>query len=244
MPIGNPEDISLNVLNHIGEAEFILAERIEPLSRIMSFLENSHEYFNYRISPHATIYQYQVETEKNRIDDINNILLEEAKNGRKIFIISDEGSSLFLEPGSNFKTLLINNDIEYQVLPGPNSVISAIVSGKYNALDFCFGGNYEWISETRKQSIMNSVVTGNIPTVFILRAIGLKEMIEDMSKYFNNKWFADLGINLSMKNEKHVYGNIKEIYDYIVNNKWLWEQENINKKIIITLFPNKYYDYI
>ena len=55
MPIGNPEDISLNVLNHIGEAEFILAERIGPLSRIMSFLENSHEYFNYRISPHAPI---------------------------------------------------------------------------------------------------------------------------------------------------------------------------------------------
>ena len=243
MPIGNINDISINMINHICEADIILTERLQVLSNLMADLRSVYWKLGlYGISPNATIYQYQVESEKFKFNDINSILINEAKNNKKILVVSDEGNSLFLEPMVIFKDVLLKNNIEYQVLPGPNSVISAVVSGKYNPEDFCFGGNYEWIGESRKKNIINAVIFAKMPVVFILRAIGLREMLQDMLLYFDDNWFVDLGINLSMENEQHFYGNLNETFEYVNVNNWIWQEESQNKKIIITLFPSNYYE--
>lgn len=244
MPIGDPSDISLNFLQHISVADIILVERIKPLIKVMQ--DSLHLYCEsgYDISSKATIYQYQVENYLEESIAINKILLNEAKNGKKIFIVSDEGNPLFLEPMVSFKDLLRENEINYKVLPGPNSVISAITSGPFNALDFCFGGNYEWISESRKKIIFDSVKKSHIPVVFILRAIGLVEFISELSNTFNEDWVADLGINLTMATEHHINGTLTEILENIRNKPEYWEKEESNKKFIISIFPLNYKKYL
>lgn len=241
VPIGNAADISINTIDHIMWSDIILVESHRQFSRLITEVNALRLHTVADISPEAVIYQYQLESGEQKIDDVNEVILREAKNNKKIFIVSDEGSALFLEPMSKLKNIFSENGIKYSILPGPNSVISAIVSGKQNVNEFYFAGNFPWISNERKLEIFKHVNALRTPTVFILKAVGVPDYVSELKDNFQNGWAIDFALNLSMKDETHVQGSWQHVMSFIDNNKDLWEHEDEVKKVIITLFPTDHY---
>lgn len=237
VPIGNAADISLNTIDHIMWADFILVESHRQFSRLITEVNALRLHTVADISPEAVIYQYQLESGEQKIDNVNERILQEAINNKKIFIISDEGSSVFLEPMSKLKNIFTEHGIKYSILPGPNSVISAIVSGVHNVNEFYFAGNFPWISENRKRDIFDYINKLRPPTVFILKAVGVPEYIKELSDNFKDGWDIDFALNLSMFNEQHVRGSWGTVINFIENNEHMWTYEDETKKVIVTLFP-------
>jgi len=238
VPIGNPADISINMINHINEADIILIESHREFSRLITNINALKGWVTADVKPHAIIYPYQLEYGEDKIKEINEKIIFEIKNNKKVLVVSDEGSSVFLEPMMALKSMLLNLSINFQVIPGPNSVISSFISGTNTFVEFCFGGNFEWISEKRKEEIFSHIKNLKIPTIFILRSIGLKKYILEIKNNLQEDWKIDLGMNLSMETERHIDGSFDKILKFIDENNELWEYEEEYRKIICMVYPS------
>ena len=238
VPIGDPADISLSAIEHIQTADVLLVENHRQFSRLINAINYLDINHRPNINPRGIVLQYNLESDLEHVEEMKNVLMEFVKNNKKIFAISDEGSSVFLEPMSEFKSILIEKDIPYQVLSGPNSVISAVVNGKRNVHAFYFAGNYQHLSD--KEKTFKEVQALNKPTVFILKSQGLESVIKELSDEFDRFWEADFQMNLSMDTEFHLDGEFDKILEFVYTNKSLWKQEDEIQKIIITLYPRGY----
>ena len=239
LPIGDPADISLSAIEHIKTADVILVENHRQFSRLINAINYLNIEERPNINPRGIILQYNLESDPAHVDDMKNVLLEHVKNRKKIFAVSDEGSSVFLEPMSQFKSMLVEMNISYQVLSGPNSVISAVVNGKRNVHSFYFAGNFQHLSN--KEKTFEEIRLLNKPTVIILKSKGLEEVIKELSDNFSNDWEADFQMNLSMDTEIHVDGVFDKILEFVYTNSRLWSEEDEIQKVIITLYPKGYH---
>lgn len=238
VPIGDPADISLSALEHIQTADVLLVENHRQFSRLINAINYLDIHHRPNVNPRGIVIQYNLESNPTDVEEMKNVLMEFVKNKKTIFAISDEGSSVFLEPMSEFKSMLVERNIPYQVLSGPNSVISAVVNGKRNVHAFYFAGNYQHLPD--KQKTFKEVQDLHKPTVFILKSEGLESVIKELSDEFDMFWEADFQMNLSMDSEFHLDGTFDKILEFVYTNKSLWEQEDEIKKIIITLYPRGY----
>jgi 16S rRNA C1402 (ribose-2'-O) methylase RsmI len=240
MPIGNPADISINMIEHINRADVLVIENHRQFAMIVETVNRLKLMTHADISPSAIIYQYQLENGQHHIDYINQRVVQEAETGKKILIISDEGASIFLEPMSQLKEHFDNRGLDYYFIPGPNSVISAVVSGTENVHQFYFGGNYQWVNDEDKQIAFKMINDFKKPVVFILTAQGTPEYVQEILQNINIECLFDFGINLSMEDEFHLEVNDKNIVkDFIQSNPDMWEKDDDKKKCIITIHPRK-----
>lgn len=240
VPIGNPADISINLADHIMDADIILVESHREFSRLITRVNSLTTRFRFDLQPGAVIYQYQLESPLEKIKEINNILIDEARRGKKILIVSDEGSSVFLEPGVMFKSEVIKNNLPYQVLAGPNAGISSVTNSNFIIREFIFGESLPSISHEKRMTLFEKINLIRIPVVFLLTAVDSKECIESMIGYFDNdQWQLDFAISLSMKDETHIYGSVSDILKYIDNNDEIFLFDNQDKKFAVVLYPVK-----
>ncbi len=240
MPIGNPMDISVNALEHIMEADILLVESHREFSRYITMLNNLEVRTHIDLQPGAVIYQYQFESEPGKNDEINSILIHEATaNNKKVFVVSDEGQSVFLEPTQSLKYKMIENDIPYTVLPGPFSGIQSVVSSDFFVRQFFFGESLPSISQQGRIDTYKRVIAAGVPAIFLLTAEDSRWCVEELNQYFGADWTADFQMSLTMENESHVYGTLEDILKYIDSVSQLFQYENQEKKFAILLFPNK-----
>jgi 16S rRNA C1402 (ribose-2'-O) methylase RsmI len=185
---------------------------------------------------YATIYQYDLHSDQNNIDEINRILLEESKT-KKILVLSDEGSSIFLEPASELKSLLNKKNIPFQYIPGPNSVITGICVSRSIVTDFYFGGSLPPISKKKRLELFKKIKDNNLPTIFLLTAVDSRDCVEDVMNFFGDGWNVEFLMNLTMETEKTMLGSFRDILAYIDNNSSYFERDEPHKKFAMNVFP-------
>ena len=240
MPIGNNADISLNMIAHIADADIILIESYQYfetiVEKITSYLSSLGVNFN--INP--KIYQYSLESPDYHIQYVNQKLVE-AVPDKKILVVSDEGSSLFLEPGQLLKSIAEAEKIPYKIITGPNAAITAAVSVKTNLRQFFFGASLPGMPEEYREKLFSALNILNEPIIFLLTAKSSKESLEILKNNFNNHlWFCDFFISLTMDHEKHFCGSFDEILNAIEENNYLFNDEKYDNKFGIVLLPNEF----
>ena len=125
-PIGNLEDITLRVRRALYEADVIacedtrrtglLLERIEIQAlRLMSYHEGN-------------------ETERSRE------LAQRIERGDNVALVSDAGTPAISDPGFRLIRACIDRDLDIEVLPGPSSIITALVVSGLPTHRFRFQG--------------------------------------------------------------------------------------------------------
>lgn len=243
-PIGTPGDMTFRLAEHIKAADIILVESHREFSRLLTNIFSPNKPSMYDVQTFATIYQYDLHSQQEDIDRINGILLEESKT-KKILVLSDEGSSLFLEPASEFKSLLNSNNIPFQYIPGPNSVITGVCVSKSTINNFYFGGSLPAIYPETRKKVFEVIKNGNLPTVFLLTAREARECVEDVKNFFGNDWNMELLLNLTMDTEQVIIGHFDDILRYIDSNKEFFETDQPHKKVAMNLLPlvfTRYYE--
>lgn len=139
-PIGNLEDITIRALNVLREVDYIACEDTRTSSKLL-------RHFNID----KKLISYHKFNETERSEEI--ITLE--KKGNSIAIISDAGMPGISDPGNILIKNLIENNIEYTVLPGASASITAIVMSGFNNSQFTFLGFIPNKGTSRNRFIKN-----------------------------------------------------------------------------------------
>lgn len=124
-PIGNLKDVTyraIEVLNMVDEIG------CEDTRHSLTFLNH------YNIK--KPLFSYHKFNEREATDKV----VQKLKAGKNIAIISDAGMPVISDPGNILSKMLVEEGLEFTVIPGANAALSALVLSGMDASKFCFVG--------------------------------------------------------------------------------------------------------
>ena len=124
-PIGNLGDITLRAIETLKEADLIACEDTRHSLKLLNRLEIS--------KPLTALHDHN---EDRRIPE----LLEKAKAGEKIAIISDAGTPCLSDPGNRLLKAARDAGVPLTVIPGPSASTTALVASGFPPHPFSFHG--------------------------------------------------------------------------------------------------------
>lgn len=145
-PIGNLQDITLRAINLLKSADIVLCED----TRVSGFLlKKISEGDSGVLEEKSKLISFYEENERLRIPMVIQLL----KEGNHIALISDSGTPLISDPGFKLVRECIKNGIKISSIPGPSSVISALVVSGLPTDKFLFLGFLPKKSGHRKKAL-------------------------------------------------------------------------------------------
>lgn len=133
-PIGNLQDTSLRAVTTLRSVDIIACEDTRKTGILLSEFEKINKANNSFEKPQLISYYEQ--NELVRIPEIINVL----KNGKNVALVSDAGTPLVSDPGFKLVRECITQGIKVIPIPGPSSVISALVASGLPTDKFFFIG--------------------------------------------------------------------------------------------------------
>lgn len=170
-PIGNLKDISLRALEVLKSVDEIACED----TRHSLSLLNAYE-----IKKPLTAYHKFNEREAGEK------LIEKLKNGKNIAVISDAGMPVISDPGNILVQMLIENGLEFTVVPGACAGISALVLSGLDSSRFCFLGFLPQKSSERTE-FLQKYSTLDMTLIFYSAPHDLKKDIETIYAVFGER---------------------------------------------------------
>ncbi len=149
-PIGNLEDISFRAVSTLKEVDFILSEDTRETQKILNHFSISKPQISYRDQTQTLVIK--------RIIDILN-------DGLHLALLSDRGTPLISDPGFKLVRDVINSGFKVESIPGPSSVISALVVSGLPTDRFIFLG---FLPKSEKQRLEMREKYGNLESTLIL----------------------------------------------------------------------------
>ena len=111
-PIGNLKDITLRALEVLNEVDIIACED----TRHTNILLNHYEIKK----PSFSLHKFNEQKAKDKVISL-------IKQGKNVALVSDAGTPLFSDPGAILIKEMIAQNLNYQVLPGANAMVTALV---------------------------------------------------------------------------------------------------------------------
>jgi 16S rRNA (cytidine1402-2'-O)-methyltransferase len=130
-PIGNLQDITLRAIDIIKETEYIACEDTRKTGFLIKSLSEKFGSFGDKY-----LFSVYEENEVSRISEVLNVL-ESEKN---VVLVSDAGTPLISDPGFKLVRECISKGVKVESIPGPSSVISALVVSGLPSDKFTFIG--------------------------------------------------------------------------------------------------------
>ena len=125
-PIGNYDDISLRSIHVLGLVDILLCEDTRRTKKLLSHLKIK--------------YKNLVSYNDNNAEKKRPYILKHLLMNKNIGLVSDAGTPLISDPGYKIVQECYLKSINVTHLPGPSSVISALVLSGLPTNQFFFGG--------------------------------------------------------------------------------------------------------
>ncbi|MGB1226248.1 MAG: 16S rRNA (cytidine(1402)-2'-O)-methyltransferase [Poseidonibacter sp.] len=143
-PIGNLEDISKRSLQVLQECELIFCEDTRVTKKLLSLLgeKNNLDFSNKEYK------SYHSHNEKKVLETLNKETFT-----KNVVYVSDAGMPCVSDPGASLVDYCIKNNIEYDVLPGANAVLTAYAMSGFDHTKFSFHGFLDHKGKTRASKL-------------------------------------------------------------------------------------------
>lgn len=124
-PIGNLGDITLRALEILKAADLVAAEDTRHSGILLK---------HYQIA--KPLVSYHEHNEAMRTAQ----LIERLAAGEKIALITDAGTPGLSDPGTRLIRECIKRELPFTIVPGPSSILTALVGSGFSMEKFFFGG--------------------------------------------------------------------------------------------------------
>ncbi|MDR1285529.1 MAG: 16S rRNA (cytidine(1402)-2'-O)-methyltransferase [Campylobacteraceae bacterium] len=145
-PIGNLEDISQRSLRLLLNIPLIFCEDTRVAKRLINLLK---ERFNQPENIEQKFISLHSHNEQNVIDTLNADIFLTSDAA----YISDAGMPCVSDPGALLVRFAQKNSIPYEVLPGANALLLALVSSGFDGTNFYFHGFLPHKKEAREKEL-------------------------------------------------------------------------------------------
>lgn len=156
-PIGNMEDITLRAVRILFAVDHIICEDTRRTGQLIKNLELSIRnkelsIKNININNIPKLISYYDEIEEKRTPEIIHLL----EQGNDIALVSDSGTPLISDPGYKLVREAVKRNIKVVSIPGPSSVLTALVSSGLPPDQFLFLG-YLPPKETKRNKLLKEL---------------------------------------------------------------------------------------
>jgi 16S rRNA (cytidine1402-2'-O)-methyltransferase len=124
-PIGNLSDITLRALDVLKSADLIAAEDTRRSGILLK---------HYKIDKPVISYHEHIEAMRT------SQFVEQLAAGENIALITDAGMPGISDPGARLIRECIKRDLAFTIIPGPSSIVTALVGSGFSTERFFFGG--------------------------------------------------------------------------------------------------------
>ncbi|HJX97898.1 MAG TPA: 16S rRNA (cytidine(1402)-2'-O)-methyltransferase [Chthoniobacterales bacterium] len=124
-PIGNLGDITLRALEILKDVDLVAAEDTRHSGILLKHYQIDKPFISYHEHNEA------MRTAQ---------LVERLAAGEKVALITDAGTPALSDPGARLIRECIKRGLDFTVIPGPSSILTALVGSGFSAQRFFFGG--------------------------------------------------------------------------------------------------------
>lgn len=135
-PIGNLKDITARAVETLKSVDAIACEDTRRTLGLLNALDIKKPLFSYH---------------KFNENEVGEKIVARLKAGENIAVVSDAGMPVISDPGSVLVNKLIENGLEFTVIPGACACVSALVLSGLDASRFCFLGFLPEKESARKE---------------------------------------------------------------------------------------------
>lgn len=193
-PIGNLEDMTLRAIKTLKEVDLIACEDTRESKKLLNF---------YEIDKPLTSYHKFNEQAKGEE------LIKKANEGMTIGVISDQGMPGMSDPGEILIKKCIENNISYTILPGPSSILTALIGSGQDMSAFSFYGFVG--KKTKEKKEFYEKLKNEDKTSIIFDSVhNLPKTIEDFKEIFPERRLT-IARELTKKFEEYKTYTIKDI---------------------------------
>lgn len=199
-PIGNLDDVSTRVLETLKNVDLIYCEDTRRAKKLLD---------HFKIK--TPVSSYFLGNEHKKINEIESLLLE----GNHIALISDAGTPLISDPGSELISYLVSKKNKIISIPGPSSILVALTISGFDLSEFQFLG---FIPKAGKEKIdfalklLNSTMTSVCFT-------SPKRISKDLSFFDEQGLDSQIVVcrELTKKFETIYRGSIQEVKEHLLD---------------------------
>jgi 16S rRNA (cytidine1402-2'-O)-methyltransferase len=212
-PMGNVGDASARLIAAIEQADLIAAEDTRKFMNLCSRLG---------IRFTAKLVSNFEANEVGRVEQ----LLEAVNAGSLLLVVSDAGMPAVSDPGYRLAVAAIESGINYQVLPGPSAVLTALLLSGLPADRFCFEGFLPRKSGDRVR-ILTKLAHEPRTMIFFEAPHRLAKTLNDMEEVFGSERRAAVAREMTKTYEEVIRGSLRELND--------WAEGEIKGEVTIVL---------
>lgn len=197
-PIGNLDDITVRSLNLLKEVDIVLCED----TRVTGSLLSKYGIKKKLISCH----------EYNE-DKVKYEVVELLKEGKKIGLVTDQGSPIISDPGFNVVNEVIKNNLSVIGLPGATAFVPALISSGIFPSKFLF---YGFLNAKDAKQVQELKTLQYFPytLIFYEAPHRIKNTLNNMYQVFGDRKIC-LARELSKLYEEYIRGTISEVVDQV-----------------------------
>jgi 16S rRNA (cytidine1402-2'-O)-methyltransferase len=140
-PIGNLRDITHRALEVLQSVDLIAAEDTRHSGILLK---------HYKIDKPLISYHEHIEAMRTAQ------FVEQLAAGENIALITDAGTPGISDPGARLIRECIKRDLPFTIIPGPSSIVTALVGSGYSAEKFFFGGFLPTKSGQRERELRSA----------------------------------------------------------------------------------------
>ena len=201
-PIGNRDDMTLRAIDTLKNVDLITCEDTRHSRPLLE---------HYQVSKPLVALHDHNEAKKTPE------LIEQAKNGSNIAVITDAGMPAVSDPGYRLLRACIENDIEYTVLPGPSAVLTALVGSGFPVHAFFYGG-FLSVKKGKRGKALTAAAESENTSIFFESPHRILSTLEILSTSHPDQQVC-VARELSKKFETYHRGTAKELFENFSHHK-------------------------
>ena len=228
-PIGNLGDISFRTIEVLKDGELILCEDTRVTKKLINLISQRLEI----IFPPFEYISLHSHNEKDFLTKDNQVLLET----KKCIYMSDAGMPCVSDPGSFLVDFCLENNIEYDVLPGANAILTAYASSGFSNTTFTFFGFLPHRG-TNRSDMLDKVMNSENLAILYESPHRLMKLIEEINSIDPNREIflvKELTKKFQTRYKNKVSVVLDELKKVTIKGEWvviIKDIENINRGII------------